>query len=215
MRFRFVLDGAAYSKNKDAFKEILKGHGLMFRGTRDTFVWSSRQESVTATFERDEARDVTVQAGLVWQSRGPRRGGGRRGAGPGRIGRDRPRARALGRDPQARRRGTAAGRASRGVDRQGCSSLAEKAQGKAPGARGEVPARLGDRGRDLERVETVEAEPLATVIREKDDSRAALPAASEPIPALGEPSNVRSQLERDSPNPQRRGGSVARKILSL
>ena len=69
MRFRFVLDGAAYSKNKDAFKEILKGHGLMFRGTRDTFVWSSRQESVTATFERDETRDVTVQAGLVWQSR--------------------------------------------------------------------------------------------------------------------------------------------------
>src|SRR2546428_12374573 len=103
MRFRFVLDGAAYSKNKDAFKEILKGHGLMFRGTRDTFVWSSRQESVTATFERDEARDVTVQAGVVWERRekkgllegnkggggavgGPGGGGGEGGAGPGASG---------------------------------------------------------------------------------------------------------------------------------
>jgi hypothetical protein len=69
MRFRFVLDGAAYSKNKDAFKETLKRHGLAFKGSRDTFVWSSRQESVTATFERDEARDITVKAELVWQSR--------------------------------------------------------------------------------------------------------------------------------------------------
>ena len=49
MRFRFTLDGASYSKNKDAFKVILKRHGLGFRGSRDTFVWSSRQESVTAT----------------------------------------------------------------------------------------------------------------------------------------------------------------------
>jgi len=69
MRFRFVLDGAAYSKNKDAFKAILKRHGLTFRGSRDTFVWSSRSESVTALFERDEARDLTVKAELAWQSR--------------------------------------------------------------------------------------------------------------------------------------------------
>ena len=69
MRFRFILDGASYSKNKDAFKVILKRHGLGFRGSRDTFVWSSRSESVTATFERDEDRDVTVRADLLWQSR--------------------------------------------------------------------------------------------------------------------------------------------------
>ena len=69
MRFRFVLDGAAYSKHKDAFKAILKRHGLAFEGSRDTFVWSSRSESVTAFFERDEARDVTMKAELVWQSR--------------------------------------------------------------------------------------------------------------------------------------------------
>lgn len=69
MRFRFVLDGTAYSKHKDAFKAILRRHGLAYKGTRDTFVWSSRQESVTALFDRDEARDVTLRATLVWQSR--------------------------------------------------------------------------------------------------------------------------------------------------
>src|SRR5207247_6324906 len=69
MRFRFTLDGAAYSKNKDAFKEILKRHGLGFKGSRDTFVWSSRSESVTAMYERDEARDLTIRADLLWQSR--------------------------------------------------------------------------------------------------------------------------------------------------
>ncbi len=69
MRFRFTLDGPAYSKNKDAFKATLKRHGLVFKGSRDTFVWSSRSESVTATYERDEARDITIRADLVWQSR--------------------------------------------------------------------------------------------------------------------------------------------------
>lgn len=69
MRFRFVLDGAAYSKNKDGFKAVLRRHDLAFKGSRDRFVWSSRAESVTAVFERDEARDVTLKAELVWQSR--------------------------------------------------------------------------------------------------------------------------------------------------
>src|SRR2546425_13260519 len=69
MRFRFVVDGTAYSQHKDAFKDVLRRHGLSFKGSRDTFVWSSRQESVTATYERDEAKDLTIKADLVWQSR--------------------------------------------------------------------------------------------------------------------------------------------------
>src|SRR2546427_8346438 len=69
MRFRFVVDGTAYSQHKDAFKDVLRHHGLSFKGSRDTFVWSSRQESVTATYERDEAKDLTIRADLVWQSR--------------------------------------------------------------------------------------------------------------------------------------------------
>jgi len=69
MRFRFVLDGTAYSKHKEAFKTILRRHELAYKGTRDTFVWSSRQESVTALFDRDEARGVTNRATLIWQSR--------------------------------------------------------------------------------------------------------------------------------------------------
>jgi hypothetical protein len=69
MRFRFVVDGAAYSKQKETFKDILRRHTLSFKGSRDTFVWSNRQESVTATYERDEAKDLTIKADLVWQSR--------------------------------------------------------------------------------------------------------------------------------------------------
>lgn len=69
MRFHFVLDGHAYSKGKDGFKAILRRHGLSYKGTRDTFVWSSRSESVTAVFDRDESRDVTLRATLTWQSR--------------------------------------------------------------------------------------------------------------------------------------------------
>ncbi len=69
MRFRFVVDGTVYSKHKDAFKGILRRHGLAFRGTRETFVWSSRSESVTALYERDEEHDVTLKAELLWQSR--------------------------------------------------------------------------------------------------------------------------------------------------
>src|SRR2546427_11218862 len=69
MRFRFVVDGTAYSQHKDAFKDVVRNHGLSFKGSRDPFVWSSRQESVTATYERDEAKDLTIKADLVWQSR--------------------------------------------------------------------------------------------------------------------------------------------------
>src|SRR3989304_5641790 len=69
MRFRFVLDGAAYSKPKAVFRAFWTGPGLACGGSGDTFVWWSRSESVTAFFERDEARDVTMKAELVWQSR--------------------------------------------------------------------------------------------------------------------------------------------------
>ncbi len=69
MRYRFVLDGSTYSKSKEGFKAILRRHGLTFRGTRDVFVWSNRSESVTAVFDRDDERDLTLRATLTWQSR--------------------------------------------------------------------------------------------------------------------------------------------------
>ncbi len=67
MRFRFELDGEAYSKHKDAFKRVLAKHGLRWQGTLEHPVWASRAERVSATFDRDEAHDVLRAAVLVWQ----------------------------------------------------------------------------------------------------------------------------------------------------
>jgi hypothetical protein len=69
MRYRFVLDGAAYSAHKDAFKRIMKRHGLRWRGTFDNPWWGSAAEKVRATYERDETKGVTVRATLVWEGR--------------------------------------------------------------------------------------------------------------------------------------------------
>lgn len=69
MRYRFHLDGAAYSKHKEAFKRLLTRHGLRWRGDRETFVWASPKERVVATYQRDPAKDVTIAADLVWESR--------------------------------------------------------------------------------------------------------------------------------------------------
>lgn len=67
MRFRFELDGEAYSKHKDAFKRVLARHGLRWHGSLEHPLWSNRDERVTAAFDRDEAHDVLRHASLVWQ----------------------------------------------------------------------------------------------------------------------------------------------------
>lgn len=69
MRFRFVLDGARYSKRKGEFKKLLKEHGLRWRGTRMEFVWQGPRERVVAEYERDVTRDITVRAVLVWEGK--------------------------------------------------------------------------------------------------------------------------------------------------
>jgi hypothetical protein len=69
MRFRFVLDGPKYSKHKAQFKKLLAEHRLSWKGNLTEFVWASAKERVRAEFERDEARDVTVRATLVWEGR--------------------------------------------------------------------------------------------------------------------------------------------------
>lgn len=69
MRFRFVLDGPTYSRRKAQFKRILADHRLAWRGNMAEFVWASGKERVRAEFERDEARDVTVRATLVWEGK--------------------------------------------------------------------------------------------------------------------------------------------------
>ncbi len=67
MRFRFELDGEAYSKHKDAFKRILAKRGLRWQGTLEHPLWAGRSERVSAVFERDEAHDALRSAALLWQ----------------------------------------------------------------------------------------------------------------------------------------------------
>ncbi len=67
MRFRFEVDGEAYSKHKDAFKRVLAKHGLRWQGNLEHPLWGSRSERVSAMFDRDEAHDVLRHATLVWQ----------------------------------------------------------------------------------------------------------------------------------------------------
>ena len=69
MRLRFVLDGQAYSKNKASFKKLLKKHKLGFKGSFGDFIWANESEKVRADFVRDEEKNITLSATLVWDSR--------------------------------------------------------------------------------------------------------------------------------------------------
>jgi len=69
MRYRFRVDGASYSRQKEGLKRLLSRHGLRWRGDRETFVWASTKERLLATYQRDSERDVTLSAELVWEAR--------------------------------------------------------------------------------------------------------------------------------------------------
>lgn len=69
MRYRFFLEGTAYSKNKEEFKTLLKKHGLRWRGSFEQPWWGSEKEKVEATFQRDPVREVTISATLTWSGR--------------------------------------------------------------------------------------------------------------------------------------------------
>ncbi|TLZ50221.1 MAG: hypothetical protein E6K18_07365 [Methanobacteriota archaeon] len=69
MHFRFVVDGAAYSRHKAAFKKMLADHRLAWRGNMTEFVWVGPKERVRAEYERDEARGITIKAMLIWEGK--------------------------------------------------------------------------------------------------------------------------------------------------
>ncbi|HEV8594948.1 MAG TPA: hypothetical protein VGR51_05400 [Thermoplasmata archaeon] len=69
MRFRFVIDGPQYTQHKAQFKRILADHRLKWKGNMTEFVWASGRERVRAEYERDEAKDVTVRATLLWEGK--------------------------------------------------------------------------------------------------------------------------------------------------
>jgi len=67
MLVRFKLDGRTYSKNKEAFKQMLRKHGIFWKGTMQQPWWGSNTEKVIAEFERDQVREITVSATLIWE----------------------------------------------------------------------------------------------------------------------------------------------------
>ena len=70
MIVRFKMDGWAYSKNKEAFKQLLKKYGIYWKGTFQDPWWGSAIEKVTAEYERDQVREITVSATLTWEGEG-------------------------------------------------------------------------------------------------------------------------------------------------
>ncbi len=69
MRFRFELNGEAYSRNKEAFKRVLAKYGLRWKGTLERPLWQSGGERVTAIFDRDADKDLLRHATLLWEGR--------------------------------------------------------------------------------------------------------------------------------------------------
>lgn len=69
MRWKFVLDGARYTKNKAQFKKLLREHRLSWKGDMTRFLWQGGKERVRAEYERDPNEDVTLTATIVWEGR--------------------------------------------------------------------------------------------------------------------------------------------------
>jgi hypothetical protein len=64
------MDGRAYSKNKEAFKQLLKKYGIYWKGTFQDPWWGSATEKVRAEYERDQERNITISATLIWEGEG-------------------------------------------------------------------------------------------------------------------------------------------------
>ncbi|MFQ6127943.1 MAG: hypothetical protein ACE5QW_03475 [Thermoplasmata archaeon] len=69
MKEEFELEGRAYSRNKGDFKKILRKYGLKWKGSMNNFQWVGKSDKVTAYFDRDELRDVTLKARFVWEGK--------------------------------------------------------------------------------------------------------------------------------------------------
>ncbi|MCK4455815.1 MAG: hypothetical protein KAU99_05655 [Thermoplasmata archaeon] len=69
MKKEFDLEGSTYSNNKADFKRILRKHGLRWKGSLGNFEWIGRDDKVTAYFDRDEQKGITLNARLVWEGK--------------------------------------------------------------------------------------------------------------------------------------------------
>lgn len=67
MIIRIKLTGRDYTKHKNEFKDIMKKHGLRWRGSFNDPWWGSGAEKVSAVYERDEVQNITISAILTWE----------------------------------------------------------------------------------------------------------------------------------------------------
>jgi hypothetical protein len=69
MKKEFELEGSVYSDNKSDFKRILRKHGLRWKGSLGNFEWIGADDKVTAYFDRDEQKNITLKARLLWEGK--------------------------------------------------------------------------------------------------------------------------------------------------
>jgi hypothetical protein len=69
MEKEFELEGSVYTDSKSDFKRILRKHGLKWKGSMGNFEWMGADDKVTAYFERDEQKNITLKARLVWEGK--------------------------------------------------------------------------------------------------------------------------------------------------
>lgn len=67
MKREYELEGKTYSEHKAEFKKILRKHSLKWKGSMSNFRWVGKSDRITAHFDRDEKRDVTLKARLIWE----------------------------------------------------------------------------------------------------------------------------------------------------
>lgn len=68
MKIKFVIEGINYSKNKKEFKKILKKHDLKWKGSINYPFWRNDNEKIKGEFKRDDEKDITISATLIWES---------------------------------------------------------------------------------------------------------------------------------------------------
>ncbi|MEW5760986.1 MAG: hypothetical protein AB1779_09495 [Candidatus Thermoplasmatota archaeon] len=66
MRIEFEIDGQKYSKNKQFFKSLLKKYAFKWKGTMQAPKWEGKDEVVYGIYDRDEIKDITLSAKLIW-----------------------------------------------------------------------------------------------------------------------------------------------------
>lgn len=69
MKREFELEGEVYSEHKADFKRILRKYSLKWKGSMNDFQWVGESDRVTAHFDRDEQRDITLKARLIWEGK--------------------------------------------------------------------------------------------------------------------------------------------------